>query len=32
VIKKALEETHQVHSSKTGIAQAGFGIALRKLV
>lgn len=32
VIKKALEETHQQHNSKTGIAQAAFGIALRKLI
>ena len=32
VIKSALEETHKVHSAKTGIAQAAFGIALRKLI
>lgn len=32
VIAKALKETHQQHSGKTGIAQAAFGIALRKLI
>lgn len=32
IIGKALKETHQQHSSKTGIAQAAFGIALRKLI
>ena len=32
VIKSALEETRKVHSAKTGIAQAAFGIALRKLI
>lgn len=32
VIGNAMKETYQQHSSKTGIAQAAFGIALRKLV
>ncbi|MBX2961706.1 MAG: amino acid dehydrogenase [Cyclobacteriaceae bacterium] len=32
VIKRALEKTHQVHSSKTGIAQASFEIAMRQLI
>lgn len=31
-IKRALERTQQVHSAKTGIAQASFEIALRQLV
>ncbi|MBL7842991.1 MAG: amino acid dehydrogenase [Cyclobacteriaceae bacterium] len=31
-IKHALEKTHQVHPTKTGIAQASFEIALRQLV
>lgn len=31
-INNALAETYQQHKSKTGIAQAAFGIALRKLI
>lgn len=31
-IKNALIETHHQHSARTGIAQAAFGIALRKLI
>lgn len=31
-IKRALENTHQAHPAKTGIAQASFEIALRQLV
>lgn len=32
IIKEALTETHQQHTARTGIAQAAFGIALRKLI
>lgn len=32
VIRKALDETHQQHKSKTGIAQSAFNIALNKLL
>ncbi|MGB0423421.1 MAG: Glu/Leu/Phe/Val dehydrogenase dimerization domain-containing protein, partial [Flavobacteriales bacterium] len=31
-IKKAIQEVHKVHSSKTGIAKAAFEIALKKLI
>jgi glutamate dehydrogenase/leucine dehydrogenase len=32
IIGNAMKETHQQHSSKTGIAQAAFSIALNKLI
>jgi hypothetical protein len=31
-IMKALEETHQINSSKTDISKTAFGIALNQLI